>query len=63
MPVNTDARDSADRLSAPISFRLPEVQRELLDAFAREDRVYQTQILREAFDLYAVERLRRKKVA
>lgn len=61
MHVNNGARDTTARLSVPISFRLPEIQHDLLEAFARRDRVHKTQILREAFDQYALTRLREEK--
>lgn len=60
MRVNTAARESTEKLSVPISFRLPEVQHELLEAFARRDRVHKTRILREAFDHYALARLKKE---
>lgn len=62
MSVNTDAREKGQMLSEPMSFRHFEERRDMLEAFARADGYDSlTPILREAVDLYIVERLRRGK--
>lgn len=55
MPVN--ARAIETKLSRPISFRIPEIQLDVLESIARREGVFLTSILREAVEGYLRSRI------